>query len=826
MKLEFEHKVFKNNDYECCLISKPFRIFYNLNGDDKTPKNIEYKTNDLIPEYILQILKSFSVAYELYIKKLKLLNPLEKGIYFEKSAKFIDILIVDIPVQKGLVSSELIDNSFYFNDEILKGKSIKILLDRNLITNTATPIHELFHVFQYNYSNFNNMWFMEGLARWAQNLTHKREKKFEKLPSTFEELEELLIKAHDAEYFFRELISKVENQAEFLKILLENSSIAMQKMQKKYQNLMWTKEDKKSSLNNIYLLEAIVNSIEILQKSPKDDLFVFLNICKKYIKKNENIKKSKTISITSPLQLERYEEIEEIEGDLIIENLEINSLNGFNNLKKVNTIIIKNNSNLHTINGFNSLNQMKNLEISRNDSLENIYGFFKFFTKVSKIDGYIKIEHNKKLENIRFLKGISYVGSSFYLHHNNLKSLNGLEDLIEVNASLSLSSNQIKDLEPLYNLKKVNGMLGLAYNLLISLRGIDNLVEISVTKWGNEYRSIAIQRNKNLKDISSLQNIISNTNHCIINLDLQNQDFITPSKNSNFYNQSLKLINNGQNISVNSVFTNYEESKKIKILFYNSWQKALSKHSWLDAHFFNFSDVNSLIHYAKKHGIIYIYGQIYTAQKFLYENKERLKEEGFKFTVNDLDIVRLLLNKKKFYEYMIKHNLDCFIPKYYPTIEDVKYPCVIKHVSAANGDSVRICHSIDDLREIKEDEVVNEYIEGKTEYASNIFYRKGQIIEDASYEKTFNNEYYVLNQDTKYKMINRRIENKFKDDFISIFKTLLPNDGELLCCIDYKIEDNIPKIFEINVRLGYTLAMYSEDFEIMMNKYMIECDYE
>jgi hypothetical protein len=75
-------------------------------------------------------------------------------------------------------------------------------------------------------------------------------------------------------------------------------------------------------------------------------------------------------------------------------------------------------------------------------------------------------------------------------------------------------------------------------------------------------------------------------------------------------------------------------------------------------------------------------------------------------------------------------------------------------------------------------------------------------------------------------MINRRIENKFKDDFISIFKTLLPNDGELLCCIDYKIEDNIPKIFEINVRLGYTLAMYSEDFEIMMNKYMIECDYE
>ena len=316
-----------------------------------------------IPDYVELMLYKFETAKILLEKSFGLKDPLKEGFFYEKGAKFIDIFIRDIPREHGIASGVVYDEDIKsLKNSLYEGKSLRITIHRNLIKKTATPIHELFHIFQYSYTHFNNMWFMEGLARLAQNLTHKREKKFEKLPSTFEELEVLLNKAHDAEYFFRELISKVENQAEFLKILLENSSIVMKKMQKKYQNLIWTKEDKKSSLNNIYLLEAIVNSIEILQKSPKDDLLVFLNICKKYIKKNENIKKSKTINITSPLQLERYEEIEEIEGDLIIENLEINSLNGFNNLKKVNTIIIKNNSNLHTINGFNSLNQMKNLD--------------------------------------------------------------------------------------------------------------------------------------------------------------------------------------------------------------------------------------------------------------------------------------------------------------------------------------------------------------------------------------------------------------------------------------------------------------------------------
>ena len=44
-------------------------------------------------------------------------------------------------------------------------------------------------------------------------------------------------------------------------------------------------------------------------------------------------------------------------------------------------------------------------------------------------------------------------------------------------------------------------MLGVAYNNLESLDGLENLNEINVIKWGEEYRSLAIQGNKNTSSI-------------------------------------------------------------------------------------------------------------------------------------------------------------------------------------------------------------------------------------------------------------------------------------------------------------------------------------
>ena len=62
-----------------CIEQYPFRLYIN--------------TFDISKEYIDEILKSFSNAFNIFIDTYNLTNPLEEGIYFTKGAKYIDITI-------------------------------------------------------------------------------------------------------------------------------------------------------------------------------------------------------------------------------------------------------------------------------------------------------------------------------------------------------------------------------------------------------------------------------------------------------------------------------------------------------------------------------------------------------------------------------------------------------------------------------------------------------------------------------------------------------------------------------------------------------------
>ena len=69
-------------------------------------------------------------------------------------------------------------------------------------------------------------------------------------------------------------------------------------------------------------------------------------------------------------------------------------------------------------------------------------------------------------------------------------------------------------------------------------------------------------------------------------------------------------------------------------------------------------------------------------------------------------------------------------------------------------------------------------------------------------------------------MKNERCEPLCMDLFKYILSLANPNGGYCLCCIDYKMVDQVPKIFEINARMGYTLACHPVDFTEMMNVYI------
>ena len=584
MNKEIQLYILEDISYKYSIVSLPFRVFYNLNNDEKTPHILRYSHHSKIPDYPLFLLETLLHAYQLYIQKYQLDNPLKKGIYFEQGAKFIDVMLVSIPTQKGLVTAELIDNSQLFPKEpLMHGRAIKILLDNNLIENSATPIHELFHVFQYNYCSFNNMWFMEGLARWSQNITHKRKMIHENLPQTLESLQALTLRAHESEYFWRQLFSFVDDEQLFIKKLLEESQKQGKILEKElnYKPNNWTKQQKKGQHNNQYIFQAILNSlnqslykqedeiknfISLLEESLKHEYTIFntpqiqrfLEVLQKcdatLVHTKENILYSPYFDIqnkklTTPnlvcATLNEYEFdalniIKEIDGNLTIGS-NIKSLNGFNYLTTLKNLTISNIDSLKEILGFNALKNIESLEISYNKNLETIFGFNTLFQNNHELSGFLKIINNKKLSSISFLKGIKKVASSLYLHHNGLKNLEGLEFLESVGASFSLSSNNLENISALLNLKSVNGMLGLSYNNLSTLHGLENLEFLKTTLWNGENRTINIAYNKNLFDILPLSNIKTIPSYIIMHLDNPKQYTKKPNKNTPFTQNILEL---------------------------------------------------------------------------------------------------------------------------------------------------------------------------------------------------------------------------------------------------------------------------------------------
>lgn len=271
---------------------------------------------------------------------------------------------------------------------------------------------------------------------------------------------------------------------------------------------------------------------EVLKKCNIDKTFF-------NIKTNSlNVKELKCSNLSEE-ELKKLNIIETIEGDLIINLNDIKHISTFNNLKRVKNIVIQNMQNLEFITGFNVLEQMDSLLIDKNINLKEIFGFNQLFFRQKTVKGFIKITNNISLNGIEFLRGLKQVNSSFYLHHNSLKSLRGLEELEIVNASFSLSSNKLTSLKELKNLKIIDGMIGLVDNNLKTLEGLEHLEHLKTIKWNNILRTIAINGNKNLKDISALKNVVEFTHNCIVLID-STQEFIEkPDFQSVFSNNNI-----------------------------------------------------------------------------------------------------------------------------------------------------------------------------------------------------------------------------------------------------------------------------------------------
>lgn len=264
-----------------------------------------------------------------------------------------------------------------------------------------------------------------------------------------------------------------------------------------------------------------------------------------------------------------------------------NTINSFNNLKKIYEISFNNNSGLKNILGFSKLEEVKIFSIFQEPDLETISTFNSItseieifrvssnpklisingFNGVLKINDWMEIQYNNNLNEVVGFNGlISSIGlinissnsslkkiDGFYktenlnqlnIQYNSLDSIIGFNDLNSINY-ISIIDNKLSDINGFNKLKRIEKSLFLAQTLLTDLNFLLPLEYIG--------EQLVISYNKFLVDFKGLSKITSNDLIFLEieeNQKLENLDGLESIKGSI---QSLRIVNNPELKSIASL---------------------------------------------------------------------------------------------------------------------------------------------------------------------------------------------------------------------------------------------------------------------------------
>ncbi|MDM4209455.1 peptidase [Klebsiella spallanzanii] len=150
-----------------------FHIYYSLQGKDalQYPQD---STGDGVPDVIKDIASQLQAAEYLYTSLLGLRTPLRQKIYAQ--ARQINIYLLTLPKGNGLAFDRVAAETM--SDRTALPCGLKIVLNAALQpARNVTPAHELFHLYQYGYAVFKQKWYLEGMARWMENVFRPAEKR-------------------------------------------------------------------------------------------------------------------------------------------------------------------------------------------------------------------------------------------------------------------------------------------------------------------------------------------------------------------------------------------------------------------------------------------------------------------------------------------------------------------------------------------------------------------------------------------------------------------------------------------------------------------------
>jgi len=252
----------------------------------------------------------------------------------------------------------------------------------------------------------------------------------------------------------------------------------------------------------------------------------------------------------------------------------------------------------------------------------------------------------------------------------------------------------------------------------------------------------------------------------------------------------------------------------INILFgfpqFHDWKLHL-KNLPYHIHFQSFVSIDWIMNYIDKHKIDIVIPLTYQQMNFIVKYYDKINSKVKKIICGkDNNVILLLDNKQEFYK-----KFSQYVPQVYleqvnrvkQIIQKPLFPCIFKLAKSVGGNGSFIIDNqkeLDQVNNIK-NYIIQEYISSPYEYSSHFFIIDGKIKFMVFYMMTNHEPNYIQHG----RLINytRITEPNWSNTFVEIFKQL---NYTGFACIDFKVIDNKPIIFEINPRLGGSIVCTNE----------------
>lgn len=314
-----------------------------------------------------------------------------------------------------------------------------------------------------------------------------------------------------------------------------------------------------SDLQAFAALRGLIGSLEISDCPALETLQGFHNLTA--VEGNVTLENTGFQALT-----EAFPQLQRIKGSLrIVNNTKLQVVDDFHALASIdNALEIENAPQLIQLQGFGVLVEIKKgkLSFAQCPRLQRIEGFQQLghaahvvmdrlameqvdflrplFERRSNFPGAIRLV-SCRLRDIQALSSLHSVGSSLHLHGNRLTQVDALSQLQRVGGSLSLNRNRLEHVRGLAQLRRIGGMLGLSHNALRDLTGLENLTSVRTTLWNKVPRTVSINGNPELVDVTALAGVGTDDDYLILHADNVTQYKLRPPVDSRFHQNILQI---------------------------------------------------------------------------------------------------------------------------------------------------------------------------------------------------------------------------------------------------------------------------------------------